>query len=210
MELVHGIRCPVTPAGLKHYVFVLLIFNPFFSIPIQLLFYLLSELLPSILHIIVIIIPFICIQIIERSDITYIIHNDIRYLYVVLLQVCSTFAICRLLSLFTVRLSCSQLPHSHLNKWCLSTGQRNHRICMHTPHSHSRTAPLHTTAGATRCSATCAYNQRIMNHIFKIPMNHLWRKNKAQLWSLWYVHAFLATSKYNGDKPTLNNYMETV
>ena len=49
----------------------------------------------------------IFIQIIECSDI-----SDI---YVCLLHACSTLTTCRILSLFI----CSQLAHSHLNRWSI-------------------------------------------------------------------------------------------
>ena len=78
----------------------------------------------------------------ERSDglDTALYKNDLFYLC---RQVCSNFTFCRILALFTC--SCSQLDHSQLNKWHLSTPAQPQNLhaqssltTYHCPASHHR------------------------------------------------------------------------
>ena len=72
----------------------------------------------------------IFIQIIECSD-NYFRHDTQWYnilIYVCMLHECSTLTICWMLSLFI----CSQLAHSHLNRWYLSTPAQPQNLHAHS------------------------------------------------------------------------------
>ena len=81
-------------------------------------------------HTFKLVISVIFIQIIECSD-NYIRHDTQWYnilIYVCMLHECSTLTICWMLSLFI----CSQLAHSHLNRWYLSTPAQPQNLHAHS------------------------------------------------------------------------------